>query len=312
MPGAAKNRQPTKRMVIPNLKQTKKKKKSSKSKRNAQPKMRNRNRKNLWFARSVIDPVGYPGAKWPDENALPTVSYQSRNLIDINVGANGTFGLFVAPSLYQGIYTNSVFPNMSSEITWTTSDFPTYGTIHNTYDSYRCVGMELVFYCTQTPLNAQGEITLGQLAQFTNAINSPFSVNTLLAADVHHARIPLARTIQSNLKAFVKPLDHTGRDFKRILTTVAVEGWSGQALFITGATPSSRAGTCEIIANWELTVGRQGLAIGATPPMPDSPGFLAENMNFIRNCSAYSLSAISAVAFSKLSRMAGTPSAYAA
>jgi len=240
------------------------------------------------LAHALMYPSLHPGIKWPDENSLPSVAYQSRDVLNITTNSSGIAVVQANTSVNQLLYfTNAatITSTTSALANWTTLNTSTYSDLDNTYMAYRCVGLELRFICTQAPLNVQGSVLFSQLPQWRNGTwQLPSSISTQISTDIEHVIVPVGRFIEKTAALNCRPIDHTMRDFQQVNATQG-EGWSSVIMAFFGCTANTQIGSVEVIANWELLLKPGSVAIGVTPASPFSIGALAQAVNYVHGSS---------------------------
>lgn len=216
-----------------------------------------------------MQPSMYPGVKWPDENALPSVAYQSRDILQVTTNASGIYVMQCNAALNQIAYTcnDATITTTSSSLSgkFTTVNTSQYTNLTATYFARRCVGLECRFICTQAPLYTQGAVLFSSIPQSSsNSVLVPVSIASQIANDVEHVIMPLAKFSDCTAQAHLRPIDYNVRDFKGV-TLTDCEGWSSLVLAVYGAAASTNIGQIEIVANWELQLATGSPAIGVTP-----------------------------------------------
>lgn len=232
------------------------------------------------LAVSIMNPEKAPGTRWPDLGTQPTVTYQTRWYLEVTTGTAGTYAVVVHPSLYLGTYIDNTFATLSSANSFVGGNWPAYTAVTATYNASRCVGLSLSFNCTQNALNAQGELIISQVPQSTPAVILPSSMAQQLNSDIMHERLPLARTIGNDVYVYAKPLDIVAKEFKSI-GSFSGEGWNSIVFAVIGTAASTRVGTIEVVANWELLVKPEGLAIGAEMPAREDPSYVQRALDAV-------------------------------
>lgn len=232
------------------------------------------------LAVSIMNPEKAPGTRWPDLGTQPTVTYQTRWYLEVTTGTAGTYAVVIHPSLYLGTYVDNTFATLSSANSFTGSNWPAYTAVTATYNASRCVGLSLSFNCTQNALNAQGELIISQIPQSTPSVILPSSLAQQLNSDIYHERLPLARTIGNDVYVYAKPLDIVAKEFKSV-GAYSGEGWNSIVFAVIGTAASTRVGTIEVVANWELLVKPEGLAIGAEMPAREDPSYVQRALDSV-------------------------------
>lgn len=236
------------------------------------------------LADALMHPSKYPGVKWPDDNAMPTVPLQTRDTLTLTTNSSGIVILVANPSLNSILHlcNDALVTSTTSSLfgRFTAANTTNYNGLNSTYSSRRCVGLELRFFCTQAAINAQGVVLCSSLPQPATTLSLPVSISSQIATDVQHVVLPLARTISGAVNLHCRTLDYNCRDFIPVSLDSA-QGWSSVGLFVYGATPNTSIGYAEIIANWELTLAPGSVAIGVTPSAVYRPQELAEAANAV-------------------------------
>lgn len=236
------------------------------------------------LADALMHPSKYPGIKWPDDNAMPTVPLQTRDTFALTTNGSGIAILLANPSLnsIMHVCSDALVTSTTSSLTgrFTAVNTTNYNSLNSTYNARRCVGLELRFFCTQAAINAQGVMLCSSIPQPGTTLSLPVSISSQIASDVQHVVLPLARTITSAVNLHCRTLDYNCRDFIPI-TLDSAQGWSSVGLYVYGATPNTSIGYAEIIANWELTLAPGSIAIGVTPSAVYRPQELAEAANAV-------------------------------
>jgi len=281
-----------KKLVVPQRQQPNQKKKPRKVKANRKKRSAGRQRGNMLY-RALQTPSAYPGMKWPDENSMPTVPYQSRDVIGVTTNASGICVVQINPCL-KGLVNvaNSVAIVDTTTLlsSWTSVNTSNYVNLSNTYDSARCVGLEIRFICSQTAVSAQGTILFSSLPQSSTIVKSPSTISSQQALDIQHVMIPLGRTINQTAFMHCRTLDFMSREFIDVTSGIC-EGWSSLIVAIYGATPTVTLGSIEVIANWELLLKPSTAAIGATPSLPYNVQAISEAVNLLNTTPVMSLGA---------------------
>jgi hypothetical protein len=203
-----------------------------------------RNNSILEFINPFSD---HKGKKWPDESAIPTVSFRLRQFGVFPSGAGDTVrSILIASRINDMLYVNPTYTGTDTyPITdWgTAADPSSYNELNTNFDSYRICSWGVKIYSVGKPLDASGYLTILTNAQqpTTTVGNSPTTF--ALKKDV----FPVQN--QMEVRWVGVPVDNKAREF--YATTTSQTNWTYPTIFVNGTTADTVL-RYEIVMDLEL------------------------------------------------------------